>query len=300
MKTVKFIFFFLFTVVLATAGYGQKYTFKVLVVKGKPEANVAGKWHTIKVGEALNSTDELKVTENSYIGLVHSNGRPVEVKEAGVYKISALSEKAEKASSTVLSKYTDFVLSTNSTNTNRLAATGAVDRGSHITLHLPAGNSLVFGKKIIFDWTPSDAVPAPYVVRLQNFFDDELLKLEATTSKVKLDLSDKGLDGEENLKLVIASKAKPTKVSDEYSLRKLTKNDHDRIQKQLQDLQLPAEQTAMDKLLLAGFFENNQLLVDAGTAYLEAIEMAPDVPFFAEKYREFLIRNGMIKLNSKK
>ncbi len=40
-------------------------------------------WQAVKVGSTLKDTDELKVAENSYVGLVHVNGKPLEVKKAG-------------------------------------------------------------------------------------------------------------------------------------------------------------------------------------------------------------------------
>jgi cytochrome c-type biogenesis protein CcmH/NrfG len=53
-------------------------------------------------------------------------------------------------------------------------------------------------------------------------------------------------------------------------------------------------------LLVAGVYEQNNLLVDAGTAYLEAINLAPDVPQYKESYNDFVLRNGLKKLPPKK
>ena len=54
-----------------------------------------------------------------------------------------------------------------------------------------------------------------------------------------------------------------------------------------------AEQTALNKFILAGFYEENNLFIDAIAAYEEAIKLAPDVPSYQEAYEEFLYRHGL-------
>ncbi len=53
------------------------------------------------------------------------------------------------------------------------------------------------------------------------------------------------------------------------------------------------EQTAINKLFWAGFYEENHLLIDAMAAYEDAIRLAPDVPFYKEAYDDFLLRQGI-------
>jgi Tfp pilus assembly protein PilF len=53
------------------------------------------------------------------------------------------------------------------------------------------------------------------------------------------------------------------------------------------------EQSALSQLLLAGFYEQNNLLIDAISAYEQAVRLAPDVPFYKESYDEFLMRHNI-------
>ena len=90
-----------------------------------------------KVGSSLKSADELRVAENSYIGLVHVSGKPLELKQSGKYKVTDLAAKVSGGAS-VLNKYTDFILSANTGPKSNLTATGAVDRGvDNIKVYLP-------------------------------------------------------------------------------------------------------------------------------------------------------------------
>ena len=51
------------------------------------------------------------------------------------------------------------------------------------------------------------------------------------------------------------------------------------------------EETALNEFIMAGFYEENKLFIDAITAYEKAIKLAPDVASYKEAYEEFLLRN---------
>ncbi len=89
----------------------------------KLKAAIPGK--PLRRGSSLNANDELKVSENSYLALVHKTGKPMELKKAGSYKVSDLAAKVGGGTS-VLNQYVDFVLSSNSAEAkkNRMSATG--------------------------------------------------------------------------------------------------------------------------------------------------------------------------------
>src|SRR5688500_12496233 len=92
--------------------FSQEYSFKVLVNKGKNEMKSGSDWKPVKVGASLKSPDEIKVSENAYLGLIHVSGKPLELKNAGNYKVIDLAAKVGTGTS-VLNKYTDFILSNN-------------------------------------------------------------------------------------------------------------------------------------------------------------------------------------------
>ncbi|MDZ7649625.1 MAG: hypothetical protein U5K54_22050 [Cytophagales bacterium] len=49
----------------------------------------------------------------------------------------------------------------------------------------------------------------------------------------------------------------------------------------------------LNKLVLAGFFEQNKLLIDAITSYEQAMKLAPDDATYSDYYEEFLLRNKL-------
>ncbi|HOX83642.1 MAG TPA: hypothetical protein PLS08_11485, partial [Chryseolinea sp.] len=203
--------------------------------------------------------------------------------------------KQVSGGTSVLNKYTDFILSSNTSKGNTLTATGAVHRGPDvIELYLPESeNSVVFNNEVIINWDASK-IPGPYVVSFNSMFGDLLEEMEAKESNVKVNLSSKNFENEDNILVVVRSKSDKSKISKEYTLKKLSKADKTRINTLLKEISGSiAEKTAMDQYILAGFYEENKLIIDAITAYQELIRMAPDVPGFQEDYSAFLIRNGL-------
>lgn len=292
--------FFAIILISSVSTHAQDYAFKVLVNKGKNELKTGSTWQQLKVGLSLKSGDELKISENSYLGLVHVSGKAMELKQSGNYKVMDLSAKVDGGSS-VLNKYTDFILSSNTAPKNRLAATGAVDRGvDNIEVYLPKPeHAVVYNNDVIISWDAA-AAPGPYVVTFKTLFEDELDVRKTDQNKVSIKLDDSNFTNEDNIIVEVASAANKNKVSDRYTLKKLSKADKERINNALSEIENPtAEPTALNKLLIAGFYEQNSLLIDASTAYLQAITLAPDVPQYQEAYNDFLLRNALKKAAKK-
>ncbi len=69
--------------IASNTAFAQTYAFKVLINKGKNEVKTGNNWQAVKVGESLQSADELRVPENAYIGLVHASGKPLGAQASG-------------------------------------------------------------------------------------------------------------------------------------------------------------------------------------------------------------------------
>ena len=298
MKTQKLV---LFTALFgfSAAVYAQDYTFKVLANKGNNEIKSGETWQPLKTGASLRSGDQVKLSDNAYVGLVHSSGKPVEVKEAGIYPVSALESKMGTGTS-VLNKYTDFILSSNSAEAkkNRLSATGAVHRdissAAAIRLYLPANERAgIFNDIVVINWDGSK-IAGPYVVTVRNMFEDVLAREETPETSHNVDLADEKFAKENALLIDVSAKADPNQASKPYLIKRLSPSEQQKISQALKEVTSEVgEETPLNKLILAGFFEQNNLLIDAISAYEQAIDMAPDVPEFRESYEEFLQRNSL-------
>jgi len=299
MKSIRLALIFTLLVAVGQLN-GQNYAFKVLANKGKNELKSGETWQQVKVGSALQSHDELKVAENSYIALLHVTGKPLELKQSGKYKVVDLAAKVTDGPS-VLNKYTDFILSTNTGPKTKLAATGAVSRGdTYIQVHLPKSD-VVYGNKVTISWEEDKEKQLnPYVVVFNSMFGDELYKVETNDRHVIVNLDDNNFVNEDNIIVKVYSKKDKNKESEEYTLKRLSKADKVRIKALLDEVPKDLwEPTALNKFYIGGIFEQNGLLIDATSHFLEAIRLAPDVTDYKDDYDAFLIRHN-IKLPPKK
>lgn len=283
---------------VALNGFAQAdYAFKVLATKGTSEFKSGDSWQPVKTGASLKPGDELRLSENSYLALVHKTGKPVELKEAKNYDVTTLASTIQPGAS-VLSKYTDFILSSNSAEAkkNRLSATGAVHRGAAegMSVYLPLPqNANIYGKSMIVRWEAPKS-GGPYVVTVKNIFEEDLVKYDTPETDLKIDLTDPKLADQSAFLVEVASKADMKTKSEGKVVKKLSPADAEKVKKAYAEIAGDVGgATALDKFIQAGFFEQNGLLIDALTSYEEAIKLAPDVDSFREARDEFLYRNKL-------
>lgn len=272
----------------------QEYTFRVLINKGQNSVRAGNQWVPVKVGASLNSSDELKISQNGYMGLVHRSGKPLEVKEVGQHKIVDLAAKITEGSS-VLSKYTDFILSAKSDKKTNLTVTGAVHRGAgEIKVYLPKPQqAIVFNDAVTIAWAEK-AKTSGYIVQFNSMFGDELDRHEVRDTILSINLGGEKFANEDNIVLKIISGNDPKILSEDFVLKKVSAADRQRIQSAMRDISpLVQEKNALNMLYLASFYEDNGLLIDASTAYQEAIKLAPQVTDYEDAYRQFVLRNQL-------
>jgi hypothetical protein len=153
----------------------------------------------------------------------------------------------------------------------------------------------VYNPKAVINWSGQN-VKGPYVVTLLNMFEDELEKFETPETSVKVDLSAPKFAKENAILIEVRSKADPKQASKRYSIKKLTPSEQENIKKLLGEVSKDiTEANAMSKIVMANFYEMNNLFIDAITAYEEALQLAPDITEFQQQYEDFLIRNGLKK-----
>ncbi|MCS6973583.1 MAG: hypothetical protein NZM13_03795 [Cyclobacteriaceae bacterium] len=274
------------------------YAFKVVANKGVSEVKSGGAWQPVKTGSTLKSTDEIKVGDNSYVGLFHASGKPVELNKPGTYAVAQL-EKQVSGGPSVLNKYADFILSSNADERkNKLTATGAVHRGTKDDINVllpstPGMNTAVYNSLVVVRWE-SQKTKGPFVVNITNIFGDQVARMETTSNSIVLDLNDKQFSDLGSLFVEVSDKTNPKIASQQYTIKRMTPAEQEQIRKAWNEIAADvAEVSAMNKFLIAGFYENKNLIIDAIAAYEEAIRLAPDVDFFKEAYNNFLIRSGL-------
>jgi hypothetical protein len=84
--------------------------FRVLGVRGTPRVAQHGKSERLHAGRELGAGDVVTLSANDYAGLVHKNGRGIELKSAGTYAVSDLASKVPTGSSSIASRVAKYMI----------------------------------------------------------------------------------------------------------------------------------------------------------------------------------------------
>ena len=285
----------------------QDYVFKVLANKGGNSVKVADEtsdWEPVRTGATLNSNDELRISENSYIGLVHASGKTIELKDEGSYYVKELAAKLGNSRSSVASKYANFVInkmtSDDDEDINRnhrkyLTVTGAVERSvfeAPLSLKMPSSVEVLSNEAMIRWDNVEDA--KTYVFTVKNMYDELILSKETNEPNFLLELAKMPFANEELVIVNVRVKENEKMYSGNYGIKRLTGVDADPIKKELEQLAVSLkEESSLNKLILATFYEENNLLIDAMMNYELAVKLSPEVEQFKIAYDMFIKRNGL-------
>ncbi|MCL5990894.1 MAG: hypothetical protein M1419_02175, partial [Bacteroidetes bacterium] len=152
-----------FTVILILLIYttsSQANEFRILAAKGQVliQKNSKGNWEKIYTGGLINANDKIKLMPGSYLGLVHSKGRTIELKKDGIYSAIKLSKELAGMKSTMTGQLANLIVNevgsssgflSNKDSNKSMNQTGAVNR--NIDSDLIKSNSLLVSADKIKD-----------------------------------------------------------------------------------------------------------------------------------------------------
>ena len=290
---------------LTCSALGQGYIFRVLANKGANQVKRAsnGETSTLKTGATLNTGDEIIAANGAYIGLMHKTGKTIEVRTAGTTKIADLEKKLASSKTDVANRYAQFVMNkmnegdedVNKNYRRNMKATGAVERATNnasIKVMLPSSID-VLNPNTVVRWSGAED-GASYVVTVKNIFDEQIFKAETQKTSIKLNLDDENLANERLVIFNVQVKGNDDLKSSDYGIKRMSEDDAKAIKDNLDILKAEvSDDSPLNKLIYASFYEENNLLLDALTKYEEAIELSPEVEDFKTLYDDFLIKNGL-------
>ena len=286
---------------LSATCFGQSYVFKVLASKGTNQVKSSSEssWRLIKTGAGLISGDELKVPQDAYLGLVHTSGKTIELKTPNQVNVDELAASI-KLKSTVASKYVDFVLNKMSEekSNDKLAVTGAVTRSNEfysIKVQMPIFVE-VLRSEVVIKWEPVEEGDYTYVTTLKNMFNDIIEEVETKDTEIILDLSDPRFVNQRLIVFSVASKEDPDFKSEEYGIKRPSSKTFNKVKQDLDQLsKVIGDHTSLNHIMMAAYYEENNLTVNAITSFEKAIELSPEIQDFRDMYDAFLERNNLKK-----
>lgn len=280
----------------------QDTTFMVLAENGSVMIKAGEEWMPLSTGTSLTDKDIIKMDEGAYLGLIHISGETTSIEEAGTYEVSRLSAGFGNKQPGMAAKYAELYLqsvqSGGMQNQQAIAPPAAVaERGtqsSKLKVLLP--NSVdVFSPKVILKWNDKDTVDRSYEVVFKNMFDEVIMTKETDNTKLMLDFAEQKIARERLVIVSVNAKQHKEIQSSNYGIKQLSPEASQQIEKELAELKLDIsdKESALDKLILASFYEQNNLLADALTNYEYAIALEPEVQAFKIAYDQFIFRNGL-------
>jgi len=295
MKFVLFIFAF---IGFSYSTNAQDYIFKVFINKGNNFVLTEGEWKPIKQGALLLKKDSVKVETDSYIGLFHYTGGSLELTEPGVYRVSDLELDVGYVKEVVIEGYVEFVISKmheSEESDLQLSVTSKITRSPDITslkVILPSTVDM-YSAVALIRWVGFEGINN-YSVTIKNIFDEAINEFNTEELVFKLNINNKSYRNE---KLVVFS----VKLADDeavqsvnYGIKRLVGEERKKITRLYNALFSElGDDSALDKLVFAAFFEENNLILDALTNHERAMQMFPEVKEFRIAYDQFVIRNGL-------
>ena len=273
-------------------------TFSVLLNKGDNVYGKADNFNPLLIGTSIQEGEVVKVVDGGYVALVYeSTGASVELTKKGEYKVETLEQDLMNQSTTVMAKYGKFLMEKLNPDDNasqNLNVTGAVERGDEglIVVSLPKVAD-VYGSKAYIAWDKMDDIQE-YVVSYKNKLDEVITEKLIKGNSFIMDLNDDKLKNEKMIIFNVRAKSNEEFRSPDFGIRRLTVDEKKSIDAEFSSLnKLSRSNNVLDKLLIASFFEKNELIADAITYYNQASTIAGDGDSFNILYDNFMARNGL-------
>ncbi|OGU17647.1 MAG: hypothetical protein A2X61_02155 [Ignavibacteria bacterium GWB2_35_12] len=300
---MKVLFLLLFIVLLFQPLPAQNYEFCVLGKVGTALVQFNGNkdWSELKTGDQLKRNDVISLKDNSYIGLVHSTGKTIELRQSGEYKISKLAvDLLENTTSmlpnlieVIFGKKSDIKDILESKQSKKVFSKGAIERSieiEQITILSPKKIILISDDVTLF-WSkfPSEG---KYEIKISDRFNKLIFSRAVDDTTISLNQKELKLDGDQYYFWRVNLLTNPEIMSDEGYFLFLSDKRIAEIKKNVEQMKkdIGGKETSVSKIILAFYYENNLLVNEADKEFREAIDLSPDVADYKDLYDAFKMR----------
>jgi hypothetical protein len=299
----------------------KSYDFRVLASKGtvQVQKDASKNWDKLNTGATLNKNDKIKLAQKSYLSLVHSSGKTMEIKAQGSYNISDLASKVSAMKSNVSQRFANYVIDEISSSKDMLAkgnykenmeTTGSTERGmAHFNpkkikddnqpfMNKDSYISINFPRKVNFlnqDFTITwnkNGNNKEYEFQIADRFDKPIFTKTVSDTSISLSASALKLEKDVYYFWKVCLKNNSKVKSDDACFLVLSDKKATAIRDtvKLINEEMGAEKTATSSIILASFYEQNYIIDEAIKSYRAAIDQAPDVPEYQNMFKRFMKR----------
>lgn len=289
----------------------QDFLFKVMASKGSNKVEKS----TATTGQKVFKGQKIQVATGGYMSLVHNTGKTVELKKAGTYDASTLATKYAKKSDGFASRYSNFVLAgmDNSGTTGNANVTGAVHRAALVepdeseniklyTTHIQGvdGNYMLRSNPGVVKWDAKEGGESKdYVLEVRGF-ENEIILTKDVVGKNQVEVDFSTIPAKDDgFFIIVRGKDNEKALSNRAFVRIISEEDAKEAQEELDKIKGELDlEAAIDNLVLARYYEEKKMFINAVAAYEKAMELAPGVESYQKVYDDYLYRLGVKDLKT--
>ncbi|MDP3149943.1 MAG: hypothetical protein Q8N83_12510 [Ignavibacteria bacterium] len=279
--------------------WSQNQEFTVLTSKGDVQVKrLTGSWQPLSISAKLFKGEIIKLSKNNYLGLLHSSGKTKELKNEGSFNVSDLAGSFDSQKASVSAKFAGYLLDEfmNKDDTKKeMENLGAVVRQGieRIELDFPK-NTLIVDSTIQFAWFPREH-GEKYIFQIINSAKNTVFMKEISDSFIVIDVNELQFEKGKPYQWELFSSVNDEIHSDTAIFELLPGNRKQTLMVELSELlkELDYDETALNYLIIAKYFEKNKLNTSAQKYYAKSVADAPGVDDYLFAYLKFLQANGM-------
>lgn len=248
----------------------QDNIFTVLSLKG----DVTYGEKKLATGQIIKGDNALVIGSNSYVGLIHKSGKPVELKAAGTYQMDKLIGMVKESDGNFSSQFVAYLGkemggSDDGNYQSNMTVTGSVERAMKhhgILIALPQKTTLI-DSNFNLSWMDT-ATSKNYQVKVYDMVEDVVYETTSTTNNTSLDLSSVSLEEEE---FYIVEVLQGKRVSNRIHLYIPNADEKADLNNQIAGLN-NSSMTVIEKIAAAKFLASLGLHIEASAMYSSALK----------------------------
>jgi hypothetical protein len=277
------------------------YVFRVLGVSGKVKVKAGSQESILKAGAKLEMGQTI-ILEGGYCGLVHADGKILELKTPGSFPVEELAKKISGAGKAKVSeRYVDYVMGQLSREETEkveqnvrkyMDVPGSVHRGATSSRTGSDGIEITTARVFVFssnevqpsvyklEWEAAEAVSS-YTVSLKNRFEEVVLSKEVSENQTEIDFGKIATQVPDSYTLKVSYKGKKNGQEHGYLFKVNA----------AEDFGLDADDKSPAALMLNGILcEEKHYFLDALRYYSAASKLEQGVSTYSEAYEKLKLK----------
>lgn len=288
---LSFLLFFAFTAM------SQNFCLKVSICSGAIQYQKEGftKWENCKQNTLLQENDFLKFSKSSYALFTTNDKKLLEYKTEGTIKVKSLLDKNKSNLTSSIKNVVQNIVEDVISKSNNNQVTSLSDRALNsynIQTHVPKNKCYLFDTLISFSWYSGCK---GYNFKIMDKIDKLIYESTINDTFIVIDPSDEKifLAYDELYRWSVSCKSENKSSGSEMFLV-LSKDASDKISDStkfiISEIGNP-DDNAFPNIVLASFYERNNLFLEVESCYQRALKIAPNQEF-RNLFANFLVKIG--------